>query len=283
MNSLSEKKLQALAAYLQALMDGKSDAEAVRKAGVPITELDKISFLSEHYYPARSQALRFEEELAALQASPSAPATASSSRRSQQVMLTRKLAAHERFRGQFFKNVSDASKALIDKYEPTFVQLVRAQEAKRDSLRQEARQLAVKNFSDKCIPGFIAYLNARAANKSEREAIQASGLDEKMILGLSQLVSEYGARKLTAQKAAKVIPDVRARQAEKEKAGQSTAFEVRLIQYHQEQIAAFEPFRTKFAADNGEALTKAIDDNFDALMAGYTKHEKHMAHEQADH
>ena len=48
--------------YLQALMDGKSDAEAVRKAGVPITELDKISFLSEHYYPARSQALRFEEE-----------------------------------------------------------------------------------------------------------------------------------------------------------------------------------------------------------------------------
>lgn len=279
MNALSEQKLQALAAYLQALVDGKSDAEAVRQAGVPITDLDKIAFLSERYYPARAQALQMEADLRSMRAMPAASPADERDRRSKEQALARKLAAHERFRGQFFKNVSEASRTLIDKYEPTFVQLIRRQQEKRDSLRQEARQLAVKNFSGKCIPGFIAYLNALGAGRSEHAAIQASGLDEKMVLGLSQLVSEYSSHKLNAQKAAEAIPEVQTRLEEKKKAGQSTAFEARLIQYHQEQVAAFEAFRKQFAADNGEALSQAIDSHFGELMAGYAKHQKLKANE----
>lgn len=280
LGELTDARLSALATYLKALVDGKSDAEALKMAGVPVTELDRISFLSERYYPARAAALDMEAELAALKKAP-APASPkeANAKTSKERLLARQLDAHQRFKAQYFKQVSPEVQALVQKREPEFVAIVKAQWARRDKVKAEARALAVKEFSDKSIPGLVAYLDAKSKGVSERAAIKASGLSEQMVVGMSILASEYGAPWLNAKRAGIEIPKAKARMEEKKKAGQNTSFEERLIQEYEGQVAAYGKFRTSFAQANGQALEKALADAMETVVASYGKHEEFKTRE----
>lgn len=264
LNAMSEAKLKGLAAYLRALVDGKPDVEAVRASKMSLQELDRLAFLSERYYPARAKALEFEAELARLRAQPPADGSAASARALQQ-----KVDAHERFRSQFFRQIKPESRALIDKYEAIFVAIVRDQRARAEKLRAEAEDVARKTFDETVLPRFTTYLSARARLKSEREALAAAKLDEKQVLGLSQLVTEYGRQKMTAQKAAEELPAARQRLKSAQVGGRATSFEERLIQHCEAQLAEFEKFKVRFAEKNGEKMQAAIEANFEALMQAY--------------
>ena len=274
LNAMSEARLQGLAAYLRALVDGERDAVALEKAKVSIMELDRLAFLSERYYPARAKALDFEDALARLRATPAKGLTpaAQKARTAEERALAQKLVAHERFRGQFFGQVKPESRALIDKYEATFVAIVRDQWARRERLKAEALTVARARFDAQSLPRFVTYLKARADLKSEKEALAAAGLDEQQALGLSQLATEYCREKLTAQKAEQELPAARARLSEAKARGKSTSFEARLIQHYEGQLAQFAAFQQAFAQENGAPMREAIEANLEALLATYQHH-----------
>lgn len=266
MNAMTEAKLTGLATYLRALLNDESDEAALRKSKLDLPTLDSLAFLSERYYPARAKVLEFEAELARLKAAPQGKAEAARARSLQQM-----IGAHERFRGQFFQQVKAENRALIDKHEPTFVALVREQKVKRAKIQAESVELVRKNFDESLMPRFIAYLSARAAKVSERQALATAKIEEKQAIGLSQLVSEYGRQKMTARQAEKELPAARQRLKAAQTGGRSTSFEERLIQHYESQLTGFESFKASFAQKNGAKLQAAIEANFDALMAAYQR------------
>ena len=266
MNAMTEAKLTGLAAYLRALLNDESDEAALRKSKLDLPTLDSLAFLSERYYPARAKALEFEAELARLKAAPQGKAEATRARSLQQM-----LGAHERFRGQFFQQVKEENRALIDKHEPTFVALVREQQAKRAKIQAESVEQVRKNFDESLMPRFIAYLSARATRTPERQALATAKIEEKQAIGLSMLVSEYGRQKMTARQAEKELPAARQRLKAAQTGGRSTSFEERLIQHYEAQLTGFESFKASFAQKNGAKLQAAIEANFDALMAAYQR------------
>ena len=271
---MTEAKLQGLAAYLRARLSGASDRDAVRKSKMSLQALDRLAFLAERYYPARARALEFEAELARLRAQPKPEAGAAQARSDadRARALVQKLNAHERFRGQFFQQVKPENRALIDKYEPTFVAIVNEQQVKAAALQAEAVEEARKTFDETVIPRFAAYLSARAAQKSETDALAASRLNEKQVLGLSQLVTEYSRQKMTAQRAAQELPEARRRLEGARAGGRSTSFEERLISHYEGQLAEFEAFKEAFAQRNSQEMQSAIEANFEALLAAYQRH-----------
>ncbi|MDR0966347.1 MAG: hypothetical protein LBM75_07600 [Myxococcales bacterium] len=266
MNSMSEARLEGLAAYLRAKVDGASDRDALRASKLTLQEIDSLAFLSLNYYPARARALDFEAELARLSVEPPTQA-----RSRQERLLKQKLDAHERFRSQFFEQIKQENRAFIDRYEPTFVSLVNALKAKEEQRLAEAIAQVQASFDETLLPRLMTYLSARAAMKPEKEALAAAKLDEKQVFGLSHLITDYSRQRATAQRASDEIPKARERLAAAKAQNKSAPFEERLIQHYESELAEFARFKKDFAQKNGEKLQAAIEANFDALLAAYQK------------